>query len=142
MAYQQQQQALPGYSAAGSQLSNDQFLQWGQNLQASDNDAPSIEASPYNNQNVTQGNQVQGAGQLTRRNGDQQLMNRRSNFPESTMQWLEPNNGSVQSIDGAWGDDLLELERKAQVAKKDAQAKRKQIPPFVQKLSRSVSPPH
>jgi heat shock transcription factor len=33
-------------------------------------------------------------------------------------------------------DDDEELEHKAAAAKKDAQAKRKQIPPFVQKLSR------
>jgi heat shock transcription factor len=33
-------------------------------------------------------------------------------------------------------DDDEELEQKAAIAKKDAQSKRKQIPPFVQKLSR------
>jgi len=33
-------------------------------------------------------------------------------------------------------DNIELLEEKATVAKRDAQAKRKQIPPFVQKLSR------
>jgi len=38
-----------------------------------------------------------------------------------------------------WSDDIDELVAKAQVAKKEAQSKRKQIPPFVMKLHRSVS---
>lgn len=33
-------------------------------------------------------------------------------------------------------DDEQDLDRKVQLAKRDAQGKRKQIPPFVQKLSR------
>lgn len=66
-------------------------------------------------------------------------MSRRGIYPDSNgTQWLETSNGTVQSVDGAWGDDVPELERRAQIAKKDAQAKRKQIPPFVQKLSRFV----
>lgn len=35
-------------------------------------------------------------------------------------------------------DSIERLEEMAQRAKREAQAKRKQIPPFVQKLSRSV----
>jgi heat shock transcription factor len=46
-----------------------------------------------------------------------------------------PDSG-VNPTDGAWGDDLAELEARAQIAKREAQAKRKQIPPFVQKLNR------
>ena len=38
--------------------------------------------------------------------------------------------GSVQE------EDEAELDMKVQAAKRDAQGKRKQIPPFVQKLSR------
>lgn len=45
-------------------------------------------------------------------------------------------NTTQQQVDSAWSDDLDELDRKAAVAKKEAQSKRKQIPPFVQKLSR------
>lgn len=138
VTYQQPQQALPGYAPAGSQLSNDQFLQWGQNLQTG-NSTPQNETTAYNSQSLGDPNSLQPGGQLTRRTGDQQLMSRHGNYPDSNgMQWLEPSNGSAQSIDGAWGDDLSELERRAQIAKKDAQAKRKQIPPFVQKLSRYV----
>jgi heat shock transcription factor len=70
-----------------------------------------------------------GAGQLVRRNPNQQLAARTRNpwdpytSPEPTTAWEAP-------------DDDEELERKAVVAKKEAQSKRKQIPPFVQKLSR------
>jgi heat shock transcription factor len=68
------------------------------------------------------------SGQLVRRNTNQQLApaprrNQWDGFPSPTQQW--------ETV-----DDDEELEQKAAVAKKDAQAKRKQIPPFVQKLSR------
>ncbi|KAH6843575.1 hypothetical protein B0T12DRAFT_457742 [Alternaria alternata] len=66
-------------------------------------------------------------GQLVRRNTNQQLApaprrNQWDGFPSPTQQW--------ETV-----DDDEELEQKAAIAKKDAQAKRKQIPPFVQKLS-------
>ncbi|KAH7348079.1 hypothetical protein BKA66DRAFT_516771 [Pyrenochaeta sp. MPI-SDFR-AT-0127] len=66
-------------------------------------------------------------GQLVRRNPNQQLApaprrNQWDEYPSPTQQW--------ETV-----DDDEELEQKAAVAKKDAQAKRKQIPPFVQKLS-------
>jgi heat shock transcription factor, other eukaryote len=70
--------------------------------------------------------------QLVRRHPNQQLVSRGNN-------WQDLNNSSVQPGQGAWeamdeGED--DLEQRALVAKKEAQAKRKQIPPFVQKLSR------
>ena len=69
------------------------------------------------------------SGQLVRRNPNQQL----APAPRRG-QW-----DGYPSPGGQWenvADDDEELEQKAAVAKKDAQAKRKQIPPFVQKLSR------
>lgn len=73
-----------------------------------------------------------GAGTLVRRNQNQQLAAR------GRSPWGDPFNGQGQP--GAWEntDDDEELERKAAIAKKDASAKRKTIPPFVQKLSRYV----
>lgn len=66
-------------------------------------------------------------GQLVRRNPNQQLAPapRRNQWDGYEQQW--------EAV-----DDEEELEAKAAIAKKDAQAKRKQIPPFVQKLSRYV----
>lgn len=71
------------------------------------------------------------SGQLVRRNPNQQLApaprrGQWDGYPSPTQQW--------ENI----ADDDEELEQKAAIAKKDAQAKRKQIPPFVQKLSRLV----
>ena len=71
------------------------------------------------------------SGQLVRRNPNQQLApaprrGQWDGYPSPTQQW--------ENI----ADDDEELEQKAALAKKDAQAKRKQIPPFVQKLSRYV----
>jgi len=48
-------------------------------------------------------------------------------------QW---NGYSTSTMQGSADEDEQELERKVALAKKDAQGKRKQIPPFVQKLSR------
>lgn len=45
-------------------------------------------------------------------------------------------NGVQQLSEPAWGSNGDDLDKKALEAKGDAQAKRKQIPPFVQKLSR------
>lgn len=49
-------------------------------------------------------------------------------------QWNGYN--TTGTMHGSGDEDEQELERKVALAKKDAQGKRKQIPPFVQKLSR------
>lgn len=67
-------------------------------------------------------------GQLIRRNTNQQLA------PAPRRSQWDGFSNDVQPWDEL--DDDADLEQKAQAAKKDAQAKRKQIPPFVQKLSR------
>ncbi|KAF2750264.1 hypothetical protein M011DRAFT_396885 [Sporormia fimetaria CBS 119925] len=69
------------------------------------------------------------SGQLVRRNPNQQLAARRP------QRW-EMNNIEAQQSD--WPNresEEEELEQKALLAKKEAQGKRKSIPPFVQKLS-------
>lgn len=47
-------------------------------------------------------------------------------------------NGLQQLNETGWRNEGDDLDQKALVAKRDAQAKRKQIPPFVQKLSRQA----
>jgi len=67
------------------------------------------------------------SNQLVRRNTNQQLMV--GNQVQD--QWLAPpNTGTAWEVN----DSDQELDRKAAMAKRDAQAKRKQIPPFVLKL--------
>jgi heat shock transcription factor len=66
--------------------------------------------------------------ELVRRTRNQQLA------PQNGQQemWNGFNNATGQYED----EDEAELERRVAAAKTDAQGKRKQIPPFVQKLSR------
>lgn len=54
-------------------------------------------------------------------------------FGDNTALVPQQHNGHV-----AESDSIEHLEELAQKAKREAQAKRKQIPPFVQKLSRLV----
>ena len=70
------------------------------------------------------------SNQLVRRNTNQQLTTR--NATPSREQWMSP----AQDTGTAWevNDSDQDLDRKAALAKKDAQVKRKQIYPFVLKL--------
>ncbi|OAP61553.1 hypothetical protein AYL99_03756 [Fonsecaea erecta] len=121
----------------GPQLSNDQFLQWGQTGQPaavpSYNDASfAMNASAYpasNPQPVPQ-----PSNQLTRRHVAQ-LAARPPRPNEDGNSWMEHPNGGVQPPNPEWEDDISVLEARAQVAKREAQLRRKQIPPFVQKLN-------
>ncbi|KAI9714727.1 MAG: stress-responsive transcription factor hsf1 [Bogoriella megaspora] len=78
-------------------------------------------------------NQQSSSNQLVRRTTNQQMALRDQQFQDDG--WLEYANPQTQSGNWEEGTDEEDLERKAVVAKKEAQAKRKTIPPFVQKLS-------
>lgn len=69
------------------------------------------------------------SGQLVRRNPNHQLA------PRGRNTWDGFNNEKQGEWPSVGGEDE-ELEQKALMARRDAQSKRKQIPPFVQKLSR------
>ncbi|KAF2773490.1 hypothetical protein EJ03DRAFT_100274 [Teratosphaeria nubilosa] len=72
--------------------------------------------------------------ELVRRNRNQQLTAQNGYAMTGQEQW---NGGSHGNVNGKANDeeDERELEQKVQIARKEAQTKRKQIPPFVQKLS-------
>lgn len=84
---------------------------------------------------------------LTRRPMNRALVptNPRSNFDASSNPWsgfddnalMQQNPGENVPVQ----DSVEVLEEMASKAKREAQAKRKQIPPFVQKLSRYDFPP-
>lgn len=125
----------------GSQLSNDQFLQWGQNPPAtvvnpsSFPDAGSYAAATA----FPSGQDVPAAAtatsnQLARRQPPTQLVSRNRGYEQASTTFPDHNGGTGDS--GGWGESLDHLYQRALVAKREAQAKRKQIPPFVQKLSR------
>ncbi|KAA8642860.1 hypothetical protein EYZ11_009691 [Aspergillus tanneri] len=121
---------------SGSQLSNDQFLQWGQNPSPTIANPSFTDANSYNptysSQNAPSST-VTASNQLARRQTPNQLVSRNRGH-EQTLTSL-PESGANTGESGGWGESLDELYQRALVAKKDAQAKRKQIPPFVQKLS-------
>lgn len=132
------QAAMPSYQQDPT-LPTDQFMNWNDPTISADMNSfndPSLYDYSNNQMGghsrvVSLDGQNSGmdlnAGQLVRRNPNQQLAARRGQwdgFPSPTQQQWETI------------DDDEELEQKAALAKKDAQAKRKQIPPFVQKLSR------
>lgn len=116
----------------GPQLSNDQFLQWGQTGQ---NNPPQYNENSFamNSNTYPQAN-PQPSNQLTRRPMAQ--LTSRGRVDEDPASWAEAGNAQAAKPDSDWSDDIADLEAKAQVAKREAQAKRKQIPPFVQKLNR------
>jgi len=72
-------------------------------------------------------------GQLVRRAPNQQVV------PRNQAGWQDAEGAGANAAGFEQMDEEDDLEQKALAAKKEAQAKRKQIPPFVQKLSRYVS---
>ncbi|KAJ4363351.1 Heat shock transcription factor [Ascochyta clinopodiicola] len=135
------QATMPTYPQDAS-IPTDQYMNWNDSAMGADMGAfndPALFDS-YNTNAISSGhNRVVSldgmhdapdlnSGQLVRRNPNQQLApaprrGQWDGYPSPTQQWEN------------MADDDEELDQKAAVAKKDAQAKRKQIPPFVQKLS-------
>lgn len=145
---------FPTTANPGSQLSNDQFLQWGQNPPANtvnastlpDNafnpaafappqDASAPAATASNQLARRQANQNQNQNQNQHQNQNQ-IVSRNRGYEQPPASYVENGGPNGNGESGAWGESLEELYRRALTAKRDSQAKRKQIPPFVQKLSR------
>ncbi|KAJ5786539.1 uncharacterized protein N7503_011751 [Penicillium pulvis] len=133
---------VPNYSSANpnSQLSNDQFLQWGQNPAVNAVNASSYAENPAYHQGNINAQDVPAAAtannsQLARRQQANQLVSRNRGYEQTPVAYSEHNPSGNPGESGAWGESLEELYARAQAAKRESQAKRKQIPPFVQKLS-------
>lgn len=91
---------------------------------------PQYEAAiPAPNTQLTRRPMRNGGGQMVRNGESTRFEDPWGQFGDESI--LDPNM-KVEEQD----DDVELLEEKAVVAKREAQAKRKQIPPFVQKLSR------
>jgi heat shock transcription factor len=134
---------------APSQLSNADFLRWSQGA-----DNPNFaDASGFNMNTFGAGAEMPPAQyesslptpstQLARRPLNGQLVTTapHSAYDNNTDPWGQFGDESMMDPQGANGpmeesDSIERLEERAAVAKRDAQSKRKQIPPFVQKLSR------
>ena len=124
---------LGSYGGLDPQLSNDQFLQFGYQPQTDNSQTPHIDNSipkqPDYISDVTK-----ASNQLARRPANQVVARDRGRAESSDLQRMKQEDG--QQLQSALSDDIGELKQKAQVAKREAQSKRKQIPPFVQKLAR------
>lgn len=103
----------PGTSPVGYQqpqpLTDDQFFDWGSNGQ------------PQYQQQIAR-RPIQDVSRPD--------MTRPTQVVPRPAQWMN------EVPEQTWSDDIDELVAKAQVAKKEAQSRRKQIPPFVMKLHR------
>lgn len=132
--------------AAPSQVSNAEYLRWNQ---APEN-VPYPDPSSYNMNNYAGNGLSQPqfeqpiqtpSTQLARRPVNRQLVQTGQRTAYDTANpWGQFGDDAVLDPQNANGtmeetDDIDRLEERATVAKRDAQAKRKQIPPFVQKLS-------
>lgn len=134
---------------APSQLSNADFLRWGQGP----GDQAFGDTSGFNANSFGAGSEMSPAQfdstlatpstQLARRPLNRQLVSTapRSTYDNTIDSWGQFGDESMMDQQGVNGpmeesDSIESLEEKAVVAKRDAQSKRKQIPPFVQKLSR------
>jgi heat shock transcription factor len=132
----QQIQSIPNFPIPDSQLSNDQFLQWGQNAPPATNPShPDVDSYPP----VSYPGNIEGlqpSNQLARRPANQLVARGRLHDPSLPSLVDQSGVRSDGPGDAGFLESEADLEQRALLAKKDAQAKRKQIPPFVQKLSR------
>ncbi|OJD12256.1 hypothetical protein AJ78_07114 [Emergomyces pasteurianus Ep9510] len=128
-----QQQIVP----ADPQLSNDQFLQWGGQPGPIHSESPAVLPGSSQYPSVPHPadvNSMQASNQLTRR-PDHQLVSRARLHDPNLISLMDPSRSRTDDRgDPTVAETEAELEQRALLAKKDAQAKRKQIPPFVQKL--------
>lgn len=135
-------QNFPTTANPNSQLSNDQFLQWGQNPPTNTVNTSAISDNSYNAAGFAPPKDASApaateSNQLARRQANQsQMISRNRGYEQPPASYVENGGSNGNGESGAWGESIEELYRRALAAKRDSQAKRKQIPPFVQKLSR------
>ena len=130
------------YNANSAQLPNDQLFNWNQGNSISGMESypdPSGGFSPnlYNSM-ISSPNPPDSSNQLTRRPQGQQVVARGVYNGVGNEKWNGTGDDFPQPVreEGWNNNDDEALAQRALVAKREAQAKRKSIPPFVQKLSR------
>ncbi|KAL8993971.1 MAG: hypothetical protein Q9169_005944 [Polycauliona sp. 2 TL-2023] len=123
-----------------SQLGLDSYPQWNSTDQASTQTSyPNPSRTSTQPQITLTPQQPPPSNQVARRPPGHDSTRRTTNANEGTSNtelWpSSANNGVQRSGDTDWPNSGDELDQKALLAKMDAQMKRKQIPPFIQKLS-------
>ena len=110
-----------------------------QNSGMSGPDSPYANESGYNTYNgmqmaqQSQNSYPSSSNQIVRRAPNQNMIPASDYINTSEGNW---NNGVQMPTQDSWQTPYDDLNQRAEVAKRDAQTKRKQIPPFIQKLSR------
>lgn len=126
------------------QMATDQYLQWHQqNVAGSAPRYPdptgNFSSNIYNGMSQDQAIPPNTSNQLARRPMSQHLVSRANFNNTGDEAWpIIAEDGIQPPQDQAWLNSNQKLDHKARLARRDTQAKRKQIPPFVQKLSRYV----
>lgn len=141
---QQQQPAPAGIDTTSPHMSTDQYLQWHQQNIASGtpnfpDPAPSFNSNLYHgmNQSQSMATPTSPSKQIARRPGSQQMVSRTTFNNVGNDAWpIISEDNLPQPSEQSWLNNNDDLEQRAQIARRETQAKRKQIPPFVQKLSR------
>ncbi|KAL8737726.1 MAG: hypothetical protein Q9181_001411 [Wetmoreana brouardii] len=119
------------------QMSSNQYLQWNQaNQPPTPPSYPNLSATYPQIPPSTAPPQQSASSQLTQRPPVQSIAERPPYANSNADIWPSLAGSGIQQLsDAAWGNNGDDLDRKALAAQRDSQAKRKQIPPFVQKLS-------
>ncbi|RDW56602.1 hypothetical protein BP5796_13067 [Coleophoma crateriformis] len=127
--------------SAANQLPNDDFIRWQGAENGTYPDPASYNINPYGGGNTLSqpqfGQPAPGAStQLARRPMNRQLVatNQRAGYDGAPWDSFNDDPSGASGILGE-NDDIDLLEERAAIAKREAQASRKQIPPFIQKLS-------
>lgn len=124
-----------GYGGLDPLISDEQLNQYGY---SNNLDQGRIGYNPSTN-SLQQSDGHTGPGdtnQLARRPAAEIVMHEPTQPNSARSRKEDQVENAQQKLDSAWGEDLNDLKQRAQVAKRDAQSKRKQIAPFVQKLAR------
>ena len=118
------------HTNATDSMSANQYLQWPEQGQPTYPDpSASYGSTSYD------GISNPASGQVARRSAGQQMVSRNNDGNNETWPVLADGAG-LTSKRSLLNEDDDDLDRRAELAKRETQAKRKQIPPFVQKLSR------
>lgn len=139
-------------STSSPMRSKDQQMGWQPTSQTSGANNyvdPNTYASQYSNNGLSrmaEQSQTQyppTANQIALRAPDQHLIPAQNYTSASSGAWPVAEDATQAPSADGWPMQYDDLDQRAIIAKRDAQAKRKQIPPFIQKLSRYVfSYPH
>lgn len=120
-----------------STMPTNQYLQWPQENQNPYPDpSNSYGSSPFNDTSQSHGLSMAPSDQLARGSFGQQLVQKTDFDSSNNHTWPILTDSIGQAASGALLNQEDDLDRRAEIAKRETQAKRKQIPPFVQKLSR------